>query len=41
LKEFLQWALSDGGKFAKNLGYAPLPDQVIQKANSKIAGIRY
>lgn len=41
MKEFLQWALSDGGKFAKNLGYAPLPDQVIQKANSKIAGIRY
>lgn len=41
MKEFLQWALSDGEKFAKDLGYAPLPDKVIQKANTKIANIKY
>lgn len=41
MKEFLQWALSDGEKFAKDLGYAPLPDQVIQKANTLIASIKY
>lgn len=41
MKEFLQWALSDGEKFAKDLGYAPLPDEVIQKANVKISNIKY
>jgi phosphate transport system substrate-binding protein len=28
--EFVKWALSDGQKFAPELGYAPLPAQVIQ-----------
>jgi phosphate transport system substrate-binding protein len=27
--EFLKWALADGQKFASELGYAPLPSQVI------------
>jgi phosphate transport system substrate-binding protein len=26
--EFMKWALADGQKFAKDLGYAPLPDSV-------------
>src|ERR1700680_287031 len=28
--EFVKWALSDGQKFAGDLGYAPLPDAVIK-----------
>jgi len=41
MKEFLTWALSDGEKMAKDLGYAPLPDVVIGKANEKIKNIKY
>lgn len=32
LKSFLIWALADGQKFAKELGYAPLPESVSKKA---------
>ena len=28
--EFTKWALTDGQKFAKALGYAPLPDSVVK-----------
>jgi phosphate transport system substrate-binding protein len=28
--EFMQWALTDGQKFAKDLGYAPLPESVVK-----------
>ena len=28
--DFVKWALSDGQKFASDLGYAPLPDQVVK-----------
>jgi phosphate transport system substrate-binding protein len=28
--EFMKWALTDGQKFTKGLGYAPLPDSVIR-----------
>ena len=28
--EFVKWALTDGQKFAKDLGYAPLPDAVVK-----------
>jgi phosphate transport system substrate-binding protein len=28
--DFMKWALTDGQKFAPDLGYAPLPDPVIQ-----------
>jgi phosphate transport system substrate-binding protein len=37
--EFVQWALTDGQKFAKDLGYAPLPKSVVDmelKALQKI-----
>lgn len=37
LKSFLQWALTDGQKFAKDLGYAPLPVDVSKKALDKIS----
>lgn len=39
LKSFLQWALTDGQKFAKELGYAPLPVDVSKKALDKISKI--
>lgn len=41
LKEFLQWALTDGEKFAKDLGYAPLPPQVISKEMEKVKLISF
>jgi phosphate transport system substrate-binding protein len=28
--EFMKWALTDGQKFAAQLGYAPLPDSVVK-----------
>jgi hypothetical protein len=27
--DFMKWALSDGQKFAKELGYAPLPEPIV------------
>lgn len=27
--DFMKWALSDGQKFARELGYAPLPEAVV------------
>lgn len=41
LKEFLAWALSDGEKFVKELGYAPLPPIVISKAKEKVNKITF
>jgi phosphate transport system substrate-binding protein len=28
--EFMKWALGDGQRFASELGYAPLPENVVQ-----------
>ncbi|MBX7042580.1 MAG: phosphate ABC transporter substrate-binding protein PstS [Ignavibacteria bacterium] len=36
LKEFLTWALSSGESYASELGYAPLPKAVIEKAMLKV-----
>ncbi|MDQ3019105.1 MAG: phosphate ABC transporter substrate-binding protein PstS [Bacteroidota bacterium] len=41
LKEFLVWSLNDGEKFAKDLGYAPLPPTVIKKALEKVSKISF
>lgn len=41
MKEFLTWALSTGESFAKDLGYAPLPDAVVKKANEKVTSIKF
>jgi hypothetical protein len=30
MMEFMSWALTDGQKFAGQLGYAPLPDAVVK-----------
>jgi phosphate transport system substrate-binding protein len=39
MMEFLKWALTDGQKFARDLGYAPLPEPIVameMKAMQKI-----
>ncbi len=36
---FLWWAITDGQRFAKDLGYAPLPKDVVTKAEAKIRSV--
>lgn len=38
--EFVKWALTDGQKFAKELGYAPLPENVVKMELAALAKIR-
>ena len=39
LVDFLWWAIHDGEKFTSDLHYAPLPDEVVKKAEAKINSI--
>jgi phosphate transport system substrate-binding protein len=41
LVAFLWWALHDGQKYARDLHYAPLAPEVVQKAEQKIRSINY
>src|SRR5438067_13283744 len=41
LVEFLKWAESEGEKFAKDLNYAPLPDEVRKRALTRIGEIKF
>ncbi len=41
LKEFLKWALNDGLKYVKELGYAPLPQTVAIKTLDKVNVITF
>lgn len=41
LVDFLWWATHDGEQMAKDLLYAPLPRQVVEKAEQKINSITY
>lgn len=36
LVDFLWWAIHDGSQYAKDLHYAPLPDEVVKKVEDKI-----
>ncbi len=36
LADFLWWALHDGEKFARDLQYAPLPPEVVKRAEEKV-----
>ena len=36
LVDFLWWGIHDGEKFAKDLQYAPLPEEIIKRAETKI-----
>jgi len=38
--DFMKWALTDGQKFAGDLGYAPLPDGVVNQEQSALKKIR-
>jgi phosphate transport system substrate-binding protein len=38
--DFMKWALSDGQKFAPELGYAPLPSEVVALEMQAIGKIR-
>ena len=38
--DFLKWALVDGQKFAPSLGYAPLPQSVVEKEMQALAKIQ-
>ena len=39
LVDFLWWALHDGERFAKDLQYAPLPAQIVEKASARLNAI--
>jgi phosphate transport system substrate-binding protein len=41
LVEFLKWATSEGQKFAKDLGYAPLPAELTQKIQARLDQVQY
>jgi len=38
--EFMKWALTDGKKYAAELGYAPLPQEVVKMEMAALAKIR-
>ena len=38
--EFMKWALTDGQKFATDLGYAPLPAEVVKLEMAALATIK-
>lgn len=40
LAKFLKWAISDGQKIAKELNYAPLPEEVVKKVTEKINSLK-
>ena len=37
--DFLWWGIHEGEKFAKDLQYAPLPDEIVKRAEAKINSI--
>jgi phosphate transport system substrate-binding protein len=40
MADFLKWALTDGQKFAVDLGYSPLPKQVVDLEMKALATIK-
>ncbi len=41
LGDFLKWALTDGQKFAPELGYAPLPKEVVELELQRLAQLKF
>lgn len=41
LVDFLWWGIHDGEKFAKDLQYAPLPDEIVKLTEAKINSITF
>ena len=40
MADFMRWALADGQKFAPELGYAPLPKEVVALETSALKKIK-
>ena len=40
MTDFVKWALTDGQKFASELGYAPLPDSLVKLELAALAHIK-
>jgi len=40
LQQFLKWGLQQGQDVARNLGYAPLPDRVVSKAQAAVDSLQ-
>jgi phosphate transport system substrate-binding protein len=40
LKEFIKWSLTDGQKYAPELGYIPLPAEVVTKATAALDTVK-
>jgi len=38
--DFLQWITHDGQHFAANMGYAPLPEELVKRAEEKLKSIK-
>lgn len=41
LVDFINWAVTDGQKFAPDLGYVPLPDNEVQKIKETLNGLTF
>jgi phosphate transport system substrate-binding protein len=41
LGDFIKWALTDGQKYAPELGYAPLPKQVVQLELNRLSQLKF
>jgi phosphate transport system substrate-binding protein len=41
LVDFINWAVTDGQKFAPDLGYVPLPDNEVQKVKETLNGLTF
>lgn len=41
LADYLWWAIHDGEKFVKDLHYAPIPPEIVQKAEAKINSLSF
>jgi phosphate transport system substrate-binding protein len=41
LVDFISWAITDGQKLASNLGYVPLPDQVVKLNQDTIKSLTF
>jgi len=41
LVDFIKWAITDGQKFSSNLGYVPLPDQVVKLNQDSLKSLTF
>jgi hypothetical protein len=41
LVDFISWAITDGQTFASDLGYVPLPEQVVKLDQDTLASLTY